>query len=350
LTLYALALNFVNKKEQMMREPRVAIVGATGMVGQEMKQVLQQREFPLADLKLLASERSRGRSFEFQGETLPVQVLDRDSFDGIDLALFSAGTGVSKEFSPLAVKAGVVVVDNSNAFRMEPDVPLVVPEVNPGEALKHKGIIANPNCSTIQMVVVLQPLHREFSIQRVVVSTYQSVSGTGKEAVEELMQQVRAIEAGEMPLAEVYPHPIAYNCLPHIDVFLENGYCREEQKMVDETRKIMGEPDLPITATTARVPVFIGHSESVNVQFARPAEPSAARAILTEAPGVEVLDDPENNVYPLPRECEGKDPAYVGRIRKDFSAPNALNLWIVSDNLRKGAALNAVQIAELLLG
>jgi len=333
-----------------MKEPRVAIVGATGMVGQEMRQVLQQREFPLADLTLLASQRSRGRALEFRGETLPVQVLDRDSFDGIELALLSAGTGISKEFSPLAVKAGAVVVDNSNAFRMEPEVPLVVPEVNPAEALKHKGIISNPNGSTIQMVVVLQPLHQAFSIRRVVVSTYQSVSGTGKEAVEELAQQVRATEAGEPPVAEVYPHQIAYNCLPHIDVFLENGYCREEQKVIDETRKIMGEPDLPITATAVRVPVLIGHSESVNIQFAKPVEPESARAVLAEAPGVEVLDDPGNNLYPLAIDCEGKDPSYVGRIRKDFSAPNALNLWIVSDNLRKGAALNAVQIAELLLG
>jgi len=333
-----------------MKEPRVAIVGATGMVGQEMRQILEQREFPLADLKLLASERSRGRTLEFRGETLPVQVLDRGSFDGIDLSLFSAGTGISKEFSPLAVEAGAVVIDNSNAFRMDPGVPLVVPEVNPGEALKNKGVISNPNCSTIQMVVVLNPLHKEFGIQRVVVSTYQSVSGTGKEAVEELMQQVRAAEAGEAPVAEVYPHQIAYNCLPHIDVFLDNGYCREEQKMIDETRKIMGEPDLPITATAVRVPVLVGHGESVNVQFAKPVEPESARAILAKAPGVEVVDDPANNLYPLAIDCQGNDPSYVGRIRKDFSAPNALNLWIVSDNLRKGAALNAVQIAELLLG
>jgi aspartate-semialdehyde dehydrogenase len=331
-----------------MKEPRVAIVGATGMVGQEMRKILEQRDFPLADLKLLASERSRGRELEFRGETLPVQVLDRDSFGGCDLALFSAGTGISKEFAAAAAEAGAVVVDNSNAFRMEPDVPLVVPEVNPGEALKHRGIISNPNCSTIQMVVVLQPLHLQFVIQRVVVSTYQSVSGTGKEAVDELMGQVRAREAGEPASCEVYPHQIAYNCIPHIDVFLENGYCREEQKMVDETRKIMGEPDLPMTTTTVRVPVLVGHSESVNVQFSKPAEPQSARAILAKAPGVEVIDDPGENLYPLAIDCEGKDPSYVGRIRKDFSAPNALNLWIVSDNLRKGAALNAVQIAELL--
>jgi aspartate-semialdehyde dehydrogenase len=333
-----------------MKEPRVAIVGATGMVGQEMRKVLEQREFPLSGLTLLASERSRGRTFEFREETLPVQVLDRDSFNGIDLALFSAGGSISKEFAPVAVEAGAVVVDNSNAFRMERDVPLVVPEVNPVDALNHKGIIANPNCSTIQMVVVLQPLHREFGIQRVVVSTYQSVSGTGKEAVEELMGQIRAIEAGEPATSEVYPHQIAYNCLPHIDVFLDNGYCREEQKMVDETRKIMGVPELPLTATTVRVPVLIGHGESVNVQFSKPVTPDAAREVLAVAPGVVVIDDPASNLYPLAIDCEGKDPSYVGRIRTDFSAPNALNMWIVSDNLRKGAALNAVQIAELLLG
>jgi aspartate-semialdehyde dehydrogenase len=332
-----------------MKEPRVAIVGATGMVGQEMRKVLEQREFPLEGLTLLASERSRGRTFEFRGETLPVQVLDRDSFKGIDLALFSAGGSISKEFAPVAVEAGAVVVDNSNAFRMEDDVPLVVPEVNPGKALDHRGIIANPNCSTIQMVVVLEPLHRRFGILRVVVSTYQSVSGTGKEAVEELMGQVRALEAGQRPACEVYPHTIAYNCLPHIDVFLENGYCREEQKMVDETRKIMGEPGLPLTATTVRVPVIVGHSESVNVQFSKPVTPDEAREVLAGAPGVVVVDDPANDLYPLAIDCEGKDPSYVGRIRTDFSAPNALNMWIVSDNLRKGAALNAVQIAELLL-
>ncbi|HEY5532403.1 MAG TPA: aspartate-semialdehyde dehydrogenase [Candidatus Anoxymicrobiaceae bacterium] len=332
-----------------MKEPRVAIVGATGMVGQEMMRVLEQRKFPLSGLMLLASERSRGRTFEFRGETLPVQVLDKDSFEGIDIALFSAGGSISEKFGPVAVRAGAIVIDNSNAFRMEPDVPLIVPEVNAAKAFNHKGIISNPNCSTIQMVVVLEPLHRKYCIERVVVSTYQSVSGTGKEAVEELRQQLRAIESGEPVTCEVYPHQIAYNCLPHIDIFLENGYCREEQKMINETRKIMGEPEMAITATTARVPVMVGHSESVNVQFANPVEPDEARAVLAAAPGVVVVDDPSRNVYPLAVDCEGTDPSYVGRIRKDFSAPNALNLWIVSDNLRKGAALNAVQIAELLI-
>ncbi|MFH1149794.1 MAG: aspartate-semialdehyde dehydrogenase [Actinomycetota bacterium] len=334
----------------MVREPSVAIAGATGMVGQEMIKVLEQREFPLSGLRLLASERSRGRSLEFRGESVPVQVLDEGSFEGIDLALFSAGTSISERFAPIAAASGTVVVDNSNAWRMDPEVPLVVPEVNPAEALSHKGIIANPNCSTIQMVVVLQPLHARFGLKRVVVSTYQSVSGTGKEAVEELKRQVAAIELGEPAVAEVYPHRIAYNCIPHIDVFLENGYCREEQKMVDETRKIMGIADLALTATTVRVPVFVGHGESINAQFVNPVEPDQAREVLASAPGVVVLDDPGADLYPLAIDCEGKDPAFVGRIRKDFSAPDALNMWVVSDNLRKGAALNAVQIGELLLG
>ncbi len=332
-----------------MREPRVAVVGATGMVGQEMRKVLEERSFPVRDLTLLASERSRGRSFEFRGETLPVHVLDEDSFEGIDLALFSAGASISRKFAPIAAGAGAVVVDNSSAFRMDPEVPLVVPEVNPDDAFKHKGIIANPNCSTIQMVVVLQPLHAEYVIRRVVVTTFQSVSGTGKEAVEELMGQVRAIESGEPVECEVYPHQIAYNCLPHIDVFLENGYTREEEKMVNETRKIMGVDDLAVTATTVRVPVLVGHSESVNIQFERPVNPEDARRVLSGAPGVVVIDDPAGDLYPLAIECEGTDPSYVGRIRTDFSTDNALNLWIVSDNLRKGAALNAVQIAELLV-
>ena len=332
-----------------MVEPRVAIVGATGMVGMEMRKVLEQRQFPVAGLTLLASERSRGRAFEFRGETLPVRVLDEGSFAGIDIALFSAGAGISREFAHLAARDGAVVVDNSSAFRMEPGVPLVVPEVNPSAALEHRGIIANPNCSTIQMVVVLHPLHRQWGIERVVVTTFQSVSGTGRDAVEELMRQVAQADAGQPVTHDVYPHQIAYNCLPHIDVFLENGYCREEQKMVDETRKIMGEPDLALTATTVRVPVLVGHSESVNVQFERPVEPEEARELLRRAPGVEVVDDPAENAYPLAIDCEGRDPSYVGRIRKDFSAPNALNMWIVSDNLRKGAALNAVQVAELLL-
>ena len=332
-----------------MIEPAVAIVGATGMVGSEMRRVLEQRGFPTSGLTLLASERSRGRSFEFRGKTIGVQVLDENSFEGIDLALFSAGASISRSFAPIAVSSGAVVVDNSSAFRMDADVPLVVPEVNPGDVLHHHGIIANPNCSTIQMVVVLHPLHREYRITRVVVTTFQAVSGTGKNAVEELDRQVRQILEGEPVSAEVYPHQIAFNALPHIDAFQDNGYTREEIKMIEEPRKIMGEPDLPITATTVRVPVYVGHSESVNIQFENPVGPDEARSILEEAPGVEVIDNTSSDEYPLAIHCEGKDPSFVGRIRQDFSAPNAINLWIVSDNLRKGAALNAVQLAELLL-
>ena len=252
-------------------------------------------------------------------------------------------------YAPVAAGGDAVVVDNSSAWRMDPEVPLVVPEVNPGDTFKHKGIIANPNCSTIQMVVVLDPLHRAFGLERVVVSTYQSVSGTGKEAVEELKRQVAALDDGEPVVSEVYPHQIAYNCLPHIDVFQDNGYTKEEIKMVEETRKIMGLPGLPVTATCVRVPVFVGHSEAVNCQFKKPVEPDRAREVLAGAQGVVVVDDPAGDLYPLASDCAGKDPSYVGRIRKDFSAANSLNMWIVSDNLRKGAALNAVQIAELLL-
>ena len=332
-----------------MKEPRVAIAGATGMVGQEMMKVLEQRDFPVASLRLLASERSRGKSFDFRGRTIDIEVLDEKSFEGIDIALFSAGAGISRKFAPIAAECDAVVIDNSSAWRMEPDVPLVVPEVNPGDTFKHKGIIANHNCSTIQMVVVLDQLHREFGLERVVVSTYQSVSVTGKEAVEELKRQVAALDRGEPVTSEVYPHQIAYNCLPHIDVFQENGYTREEIKMVEETRKIMGVPGLLVTATCVRVPVFVGHSEAVNCQFKKPAEPEEARKVLAGAQGVVVVDDPSSDIYPLASDCAGKDPSYVGRIRKDFSAANALNIWIVSDNLRKGAALNAVQIAELLL-
>lgn len=332
-----------------MRVQNVAVVGATGMVGQEMRRILEEREFPIGDIRLLASIRSKGRLLPFRGEEHEVQVLDHESFEGIDLALFSAGGSISKEYAPSAVRAGGVVVDNSSAFRMDPKVPLVVPEVNPAAAFEHDGIIANPNCSTIQMVVVLKPLHDAFGIKRVVVATYQSVSGTGKNAVAELERQVDELREGRKPSAEVYPHEIAYNVLPHIDVFLDNLYTKEEIKVVNETRKIMNLPDLPITATAARVPVFVSHSEAVNVEFERSVSPENAREVLADAPGVEVVDDPEKDIYPLARDAAGKDPCYVGRIRRDFSVPHGLNLWVVSDNLRKGAALNAIQIAELLL-
>ncbi len=332
-----------------MSDKVVAVAGATGAVGTEMLRVLEARKFPVKELIPLASARSVGKKLTFAGEEIVVRELGDDSFEGVDVALFSAGAARSKKFAPAAVAAGAVVVDNSSAFRMDDDVPLVVPEVNPSTVLGHHGIIANPNCSTIQMVVVLYPLHREHGIIRVVVTTFQAVSGTGKNAVEELSRQIKQIQEGEPVTAEIYPHQIAYNALPHIDVFGEDGYTREETKMIEETRKIMGEPGMAITATTVRIPVFVGHSESVNIQFGNPVEPGAARALLEKAPGVEVFDDPQSDKYPMAIYCEGKDPSYVGRIRVDHSAPNALNLWIVSDNLRKGAALNAVQIAELLL-
>lgn len=335
----------------MSRQYKVAVVGATGAVGQQMVECLEERQFPVSELRLLASERSIGRSLTYKGREIPVDVLTRDSFQGIDLALFSAGGSVSKEYAPIAAAAGAVVVDNSSAWRMDPDVPLVVPEVNPQDIAlyKNKGIIANPNCSTIQMVVVLKPLHDAARIKRVVVSTYQAVSGTGQKAVEELAAQVRALFNNQELPRQVYPHRIAFNCFPHIDVFLENGYTKEEMKMVNETRKILGDDSIRVTATTVRVPVFYGHSEAVNIETERKLTPEEARAILSQAPGVKVVDDPANNRYPMPLEAAGQDLTLVGRIREDFSIDNGLNLWIVADNIRKGAATNAVQIAEILI-
>lgn len=335
----------------MSRTYRVAVVGATGAVGQQMVQCLEERQFPVGELRLLASERSLGRYLTYKNREIPVDVLTRDSFQGIDLALFSAGGSVSKEFAPIAAAAGAVVIDNSSAWRMDPEVPLVVPEVNPQDIAlyKNKGIIANPNCSTIQMVVVLKPLHDAARIKRVVVSTYQAVSGTGQKAVEELADQVRALFNNQELPRKVYPHRIAFNCFPHIDVFLENGYTKEEMKMVNETRKIMGDDSIRVTATTVRVPIFYGHSESVNIETERKLTPEEARAILSQAPGVKVVDDPANNRYPMPLEAAGQDLTLVGRIREDFSIDHGLNLWIVADNIRKGAATNAVQIAEILI-
>lgn len=333
-----------------MKTRVVAIAGATGAVGEEMRQVLEERDFPVAELRLLASHRSAGRTLSFKGEDLEVRELGAGSFEGVDIALFSAGATISRQYAPSAVEAGAIVVDNSSAFRMEPDVPLVVPEVNACEVAKHRGIIANPNCSTIQMVVVLKPLHDAAGLKRVVVSTYQAVSGTGRRAIEELDAQTRAITEGREAVCEVYPHQIAFNALPHIDVFLDNGYTKEEMKMVGETRKIMGLPDLALTATTVRVPVFISHSESVNAEFVSDLPPQRARELLAQAPGVAVLDDPGGNIYPLAVDAAGRDECFVGRIRADESVDHGLNLWIVADNLRKGAALNAVQIAEILAG
>ncbi len=335
----------------MPRQYRVAVVGATGAVGQQMVACLEERNFPVAELRPLASERSIGRHVTFKGKEIPVDVLTKDSFAGIDIALFSAGGAVSKEYAPVAAQAGAVVVDNSSAWRMDPDVPLVVPEVNPQDIrlYKNKGIIANPNCSTIQMVVVLKPLHDAATIRRVVVSTYQAVSGTGQKAVDELAAQVLALFNNQEVVTKVYPHRIAFNVFPHIDVFLENGYTKEEMKMVHETKKIMGDDSIEVTATTVRVPVFYGHSESVNIETERKLTPVQARAILAEAPGVKVVDDPSKNQYPMPLDAAGQDLTLVGRIREDFTIKNGLNLWIVADNVRKGAATNAVQIAEILI-
>lgn len=334
-----------------MNPKTVAVAGATGLVGARMLEVLERRDFPLKSIKLLASERSKGKRLRFRGEEIPVEVLAEDSFEGVDVALFSAGGGTSKRFAPAAAQSGCVVIDNSSAWRMDPEVPLVVPEVNPEAAAKHKGIIANPNCSTIQMVVVLKPLHDAAQIRRVVVATYQSVSGAGIAAVEELRRQSRAVLDGETPAPGVFPHPIAFNCIPQIpssDAFAGNGYTTEELKMVNETKKIMGDDNIQVTATTVRVPVFGSHSESVNVETARKLTAAEAREILGKAPGVVVEDNPAQQQYPLATRAEGSDATYVGRIREDISHPQALEMWIVSDNLLKGAALNAVQIAELL--
>lgn len=329
----------------------VAIAGATGMVGKEFLKILEERKFPVGELKLLASERSAGTRMEFKGKYYPVTLLDAETFKGVDIGLFSPGAQVSAIHAPRAAKAGCVVVDNTSHFRMDPDVPLVVPEVNPGDIAKYKKkmIIANPNCSTIQMVVALKPIHDAFKIKRIVVSTYQSVSGAGKEAMEELSDQVRSLFNMKAAEAKVFPHAIAFNCLPQIDSFLDNGYTKEEMKMVDETKKIMGDNSIKITATAVRVPVFIGHSESVNIETERPISPEEVRRLLEKAPGVKVLDDTKNKIYPMPVDAAERDETFVGRIRRDDTVPNGINMWIVADNLRKGAALNAVQIAEILI-
>jgi len=316
------------------------------MVGQEFIKVLGQRRFPMNSLQLFASDRSAGRKVTANGEEIVVKETTQHSFDGVDIALFSAGSETSHHFSPIAARAGAMVIDNSAAFRMEPDVPLVVPEINPDDIKEHKGIIANPNCSTIQMVVALYPLHKVNPIKRIVVDTYQSVSGTGIAAMEELSEQARQVLEGHNIVPHVYPHQIAFNILPEIDLFLDNGYTKEEWKMVEETKKIMHAPDLAISATCARVPVFIGHSEAVHVEFSDPMSPETARRILAEAPGVKVLDDLNISLYPQPWSAAGSDEVFVGRIRKDSSHDCGLAMWVVSDNLRKGAALNAVQIAE----
>jgi len=333
-----------------MRDYNVAVVGATGAVGNEMIKVLEQRNFPVKKLTLLASNRSMGKELTFHGKSIPVEVLTENSFSGIEIGLFSAGGSVSEKFAPLAAAAGCVVIDNTSAFRMVPDIPLVVPEVNP-EAIalyKNRGIIANPNCSTIQMVVALKPIHDAAVIKRIVVSTYQAVSGTGKKAIEELSLQTQALMSFKEPVVKVYPHRIAFNCLPHIDVFLDNGYTKEEMKMVNETKKILSDQSIRVTATAVRVPVFYSHSESINIETEKKLTAGQVRELLSRAPGVVVTDNPGFKEYPLAIDAAGKDETFVGRIREDESIPNGINLWVVSDNIRKGAALNAVQIAEIL--
>ncbi|MGZ6210260.1 MAG: aspartate-semialdehyde dehydrogenase [Syntrophales bacterium] len=339
------------KKDKSVKSYNVAVVGATGVVGNEMVSILEEREFPVRNLTLLASERSVGKKSKFRGKSVPVHVLNEKSFSGIDIGLFSAGGSISERFAPIAASSGCVVIDNTSAFRMVPDIPLVVPEVNPKAIgmYKNSGIIANPNCSTIQMVLALKPIHDAARIKRVVVSTYQAVSGTGKEAIEELIKQTGDLLVGRKPAVKVYPHRIAFNCLPHIDVFLDNGYSKEEMKMVNETKKILGDQRIAITATTVRVPVLYGHSESVNIETERKISAKEVRRILAHAPGIKVVDDLKRNMYPLPIDAAGKDDTFVGRIREDESIKNGINIWIVSDNLRKGAALNAIQIAELLV-
>ena len=332
------------KKDQY----NVAVAGATGAVGRKMLEILEERKFPVATLKALASAKSVGQTLTFKGGPVTVEELNENSFEGVDISLFSAGASVSRQFAPSAVKSGCIVIDNSSAFRMEPDVPLVVPEVNPDAINSNAGIIANPNCSTIQMVVVLKPIHDKFKIKRVVVSTYQSVSGSGQKAINELQNQTKNLLDGETVKINVYPHQIAFNCMPHIDIFLDNGYTKEEMKLVDETRKILGDSSIMVSPTTVRVPVFYCHSESINVETLRPTNAREVRELLSGMGGIRVIDEPETNGYPLAIDGAGKDEVFVGRIRDDISCKNTINFWVVSDNLRKGAALNAVQIAEYL--
>ena len=329
----------------MSRRYDVAIVGSTGLVGRTMAQVLDEQDFPIGSLRLLASARSAGSTLRWRDREIVVEEATPDAFAGVEIALFSAGAGTSRELAPHAARAGATVVDNSSAWRMDPEIPLVVPEVNPEDVEWNRGIIANPNCSTIQMVVALNPLHRVNPIKRIVVDTYQSVGGTGNKGVEELQRQIR----DNSTIANVYPRPIAFNLLPHIDSFLEDGSSKEEAKMMNETRKIMHAPDIKIVATTVRVPVYMAHSEAVHVELTHPMSPEEARRILADAPGVVVEDDPANGVYPTPLEKAGRDEVFVGRIRRNEVFDNGLSMWVVADNVRKGAATNAVQIAQELV-
>ena len=330
----------------MKRKPNIAVVGATGVVGSTFLKVLEERDFPFENIYLMASAKSAGKKITFKGKEYTVEELTEHSFDKpIDIALFSAGGGTSAKFAPIAAQHGTTVVDNSSQWRMDKDVPLVVPEVNPEDIAANKGIIANPNCSTIQAVVALKPLQDKYGIKRVVYSTYQAVAGSGLKGINDLKN---GIEGNDEPL-QAYAHQIAYNCLPHIDVFLETGYSKEEMKMVNETHKILHDDNIGVTATTVRVPVYYGHSESINIELEKPFELEDIFELFRNAPGIVLQDDLENNVYPLATEAAGTDPVYVGRIRRDFSVENGINLWCVADNVRKGAATNAIQIAEKLL-
>jgi aspartate-semialdehyde dehydrogenase len=326
----------------------VAILGATGAVGAELLQLLEERNFPINTLKLLASPRSAGKQLMFKGQAIAVEPVTKEAFAGIDIVLASAGGSTSKEWAAIAIEAGAVVIDNSSAFRMDPDVPLIVPEINPEAAKAHQGIIANPNCTTILMGVAIYPLHQVQPIKRIVVSTYQSASGAGARAMEEVKTQTQAILAGQEPQAEAFPYPLAFNLFPHNSPLDDQGYCQEEMKMVNETRKIFGAPNLKISATCVRVPVLRAHSEAVNLEFEQPFTPAQAKEILATAPGVQIVEDWENNYFPMPMDATGKDPVLVGRIRRDISQDYGLELWLCGDQIRKGAALNAVQIAELL--
>lgn len=332
----------------MSKSYRVAILGATGAVGKELLELLEGRNFPIADLKLLASERSVGRTLTFSGEDLPVEPVSDHAFEHVDLVLASAGGSASKTWAPKAVCAGAVVIDNSSAFRMNPEVPLIVPEVNPEAAANHKGIIANPNCTTILMTVVVWPLHKVRPVQRIIAATYQSASGAGAKAMEEVKTQASAILSGKQPVAEVFPYPLAFNLFPHNSPLNDFGYCEEEMKMVNETRKIFGNQQIRITATCVRVPVLRAHSEAINLEFETPLDPEEAREILSQSPGVKLVEDWKANHFPMPIEATGKDEVLVGRIRQDISHPCSLELWLCGDQIRKGAALNAIQIAELL--
>ncbi len=332
-----------------MKKYNVAICGATGAVGETMLKVLQERNFPVEKLKLFASYKSKDKKYKFLNQDIFVEELIKDSFKDTEIALFSIGAGLSKEFAPIAVENGATVIDNSSAFRMDKNVPLIIPGVNPEDVSWHNGIIANPNCSTIIMVVAINPIHKISRIKRIVTSTYQAVSGTGRKAIEELKKQSRAVLDGEKVISKVYPVQIAFNVLPHIEDFYDNGYTKEEMKMVHETHKIMGDNSIRITATTVRVPVFTSHSLSVNLELESKLTKEEVRDILSKAPGLKVMDDPENLIYPTTLNSFGNDLVYVGRIREDDSVENGLNLWIVSDQLRKGAATNAIQIAEILI-